>query len=155
MRSRRLLAAAVLATLGALLYAGPATAQTFDADATGLALPTVNTTELTGAAEVPGPGDADGSGTATVITVPSHTICYVLTATDIAPAQAAHIHEGTADMAGPVVTELAPPTLGVSGGCTTADPTLVSELAAEPSDYYVNVHNEPYPDGAIRGQLAD
>jgi hypothetical protein len=33
------------------------------------------------------------------------------------------------------------------------DPELVGAIAANPSGYYVNVHNIPYPDGAIRGQL--
>ena len=55
--------------------------------------------------------------------------------------------------AGDVVVELRPPTFGVSGGCTSADPELVADIAANPSEYYVNVHNVPYPDGAIRGQL--
>jgi hypothetical protein len=41
---------------------------------------------------------------------------------------------------------------------TSADPMalLQSELdaiIADPSNYYVNVHNSPFPDGAIRGQL--
>jgi hypothetical protein len=149
MRIRRLAVATVLAVLGALLlWAGPATARTFD-----VAVPTVLDAELTGEAEVPGPGDPDGSGSATVIVIPPDTICYTLTAEDIAPAQAAHIHFGSADVAGPVVTALKPPTFGVSGGCTSADPALVSNLAANPSAYYVNVHNAPYPDGAIRGQL--
>ena len=148
MRIRRLVVATVLAVLGALVWAGPATAQTFD-----VAVPTVLNAELTGAAEVPGPGDPDGSGSATVIVIPPETICYTLTAEGIAPAQAAHIHVGSAGVAGPVVTELEAPAFGVSGGCTTADPALVSKLVANPSLYYVNVHNVPYPDGAIRGQL--
>jgi hypothetical protein len=30
---------------------------------------------------------------------------------------------------------------------------LVADIAANPSEYYVNVHNKPYPAGEIRGQL--
>jgi len=114
---------------------------------------TVLQTELSGEAEVPGPGDPDGSGSATIIVIPPDTICYVLTAEGIEPATAAHIHEGERGEAGPVVQGLEPPTNGVSGGCTQADPALVSDLQENPDDYYVNVHNEEYPAGAIRGQL--
>ena len=113
---------------------------------------TVLSTELTGEQEVPGPGDPDGSGQATVIVVPPDTICYVVTAQGIEPATAAHIHEAPAGEAGPVVAPLEAPTYGASGGCFE-DPALVSGLQAEPEDYYVNVHNEEYPQGAIRGQL--
>jgi CHRD domain-containing protein len=166
---RRLVVALVLAALGALLYAGPAASQTYGGPAapqpnagpadsqtvgsSGLAFPTVLSAQLTGEQEVPGPGDPDGFGSAFVITDPPNRICYVLTAFNIAPANAAHIHVGPPGVAGDVVVPLEPPTFGVSGGCTTADPALVSAIAANPSNYYVNVHNVPYPDGAIRGQL--
>ena len=64
---------------------------------------------LTGDAEVPGPGDPDGSGTATLRLNPGQgEICYELTVSNIAPATAAHIHEGPAGVAGPVVVPLDP-----------------------------------------------
>jgi hypothetical protein len=116
---------------------------------------TVLSAELTGEQEVPGPGDPDGSGEATVIVIPPDTICYVVTARGIEPATAAHIHEAPPGEAGPVVLPLEPPTYGVSGGCSQADPALVSDLQENPGDYYVNVHNEEYPQGAIRGQLSE
>jgi hypothetical protein len=56
-------------------------------------------------------------------------------------------------VAGDVVVELRPSTLDISSGCTSVDPELVGDIAANPWEYYVNVHNVPYPDGAIRGQL--
>jgi hypothetical protein len=153
-KGRRLLAAVILAVLVGVLLALPAAAQTSTARSTALAGPTVVHTQLTGEQEVPGPGDPNGFGTATIALFPSSgKICYVLTAFRIAPANAAHIHVGAAGVAGDVVVELRPPTFGISGGCTSADPELVGEIAANPSEYYVNVHNVPYPDGAIRGQL--
>ena len=143
MRLRRVVLALVLGALVALALALPAVAQT------GSALHA----QLTGEQEAPGPGDPDGFGSATVWTISPNTVCYRLAARGIAPPNAAHIHEGPPGVAGPVVLPLRPPTLGASGGCTKAAPALVSALAANPSGYYVNVHNAPYPDGAIRGQL--
>ena len=77
----------------------------------------------------------------------------MLTASGIDPATDAHIHEAPPGEAGPIVLPLTPPTNGASGGCTEAEPALVSDLQQRPSDFYVNVHNEPFPEGAIRGQL--
>ncbi len=154
MKGRRLLAAVILAVLVGVLLAVPAGAQTSTATSTALAGPTVVHAQMTGEKEVPGPGDPNGFGTAHIALFPSSgNICYALTAFRIAPANAAHIHEGPRGVAGPVVVALRPPTFGISGGCTSADPELVADIAANPSEYYVNVHNQPFPDGAIRGQL--
>ena len=113
-------------------------------------------TTLTGAAEVPGPGDPDGSGTAHItLNQGQGEVCFELTVQDIAPATAAHIHRGTADVAGPVVVGLAPPTDGSSSGCVTGvDRDLIKAIRQNPSDYYVNVHNADFPPGALRGQLS-
>jgi hypothetical protein len=111
-------------------------------------------TTMTGAQEVPGPGDPDGRGTARILLLPDgRTLCYLLTATGIEPATAAHIHRGAPTEAGPVVVPLSPPTAGISGGCVAIDPALHAAIRTNPHAYYVNVHNMPYPDGAIRGQL--
>ena len=108
---------------------------------------------LTGGAEVPGPGDPDGAGTATITVNPSQQrVCYELEVTNIAPATAAHIHIGAADVAGPVFQGLLPPTDGDSEACITSG-RLAAQLWARPSNFYVNVHNADFPGGAIRGQL--
>jgi hypothetical protein len=112
-------------------------------------------TVLTGAAEVPGPGDPDGSGTARLtLNQGQAEICYELTVSGIAPARAAHIHVGTADVAGPVVVGLTPPTNGSSSGCATVDADLIKAIRQHPENYYVNVHNADFPAGALRGQLS-
>jgi hypothetical protein len=56
-------------------------------------------------------------------------------------------------VAGDIVVELKAPTDGSSEGCKAISKKLSKKLRDNPSHYYVNVHNEPYPDGAIRGQL--
>lgn len=113
------------------------------------------TTTLTGAAEVPGPGDPDGIGTASLRLNPGQgEVCYELDVTGIAPARAAHIHVGTADVAGPVVVNFAPPTSGSSSGCTAADRDLIKAIIQNPEQYYVNVHTAEFPAGAVRGQLS-
>jgi hypothetical protein len=107
---------------------------------------------LTGEKEVPGPGDKDGLGHAEV-QVYEARVCYTLAVHGIEPATAAHIHRGGPSVAGPIVVELKAPTDGSSSGCVAISRTLSTELRQNPTQYYVNVHNNPYPDGAIRGQL--
>jgi len=112
-------------------------------------------TSLTGAAEVPGPGDTDGSGTATITVNPGQKrVCYKLSVSNIAPATAAHIHEAAPTAAGPVKVTLGAPTSGTSSGCVTVTRALALEILRRPADYYVNVHNAAFPGGAVRGQLA-
>lgn len=111
-------------------------------------------TTLSGATEVPGPGDPDGTGTFAGKVKPGRgLLCYTLTVSGIAPATAAHVHVGTADVAGPVVITLTPPTEGSSSACVEADKELLKAIAHDPEAYYVNVHNAEYPAGAVRGQL--
>ena len=107
---------------------------------------------LTGEKEAPGPGDPNGRGEAEV-KVHNAKVCYELEVERIAPATAAHIHLGLRGEAGPVVAPLEPPTDGSSSGCVAVPRALSLELKEHPGRYYVNVHNEPYPDGAVRGQL--
>lgn len=139
------LAATALA-LSAAAFAAPATE-----DGSGRPLRTT----LSGAAEVPGPGDADGAGTFSARINPGKgELCYELTATMIAPATAAHIHRGAAGTAGPVVIGLQAPTDGSSEACVTVTRELAMALIQTPQAFYVNVHNTVHPAGAVRGQLA-
>lgn len=146
MRTRRLVVALSLGVAGVLAVAGGAGA---DADPTEFTY----RAGMNGAQEVPGPGDPNGSGKA-VVTADTVTgeICFDLVVRNIAPAAAAHIHVGERGTPGPVVVPLAPPTTGSSSGCVT-DAAQAQAIAANPSGYYVNVHNADFPDGAVRGQL--
>ena len=113
------------------------------------------TAALTGPAEVPGPGDPDGSGTAVItLNQGQKEVCFELAVTNIAAATLAHIHEGAPTAAGPVVVTLTPPTESSSKGCVTADDELIKRIRQSPENFYVNVHNADFPDGAVRGQLS-
>jgi hypothetical protein len=112
------------------------------------------TVELTGAAERPGPGDPDGTGTATFRINPGlGRVCYTLSVADIATPTAAHIHRAPLDSPGPVVVPLAAPVAGASSGCADITRDLALELIRDSAEFYVNVHNADYPPGAVRGQL--
>jgi hypothetical protein len=113
------------------------------------------TVQLTGAAERPGPGDPDGTGTAEFRINPGQgRICYTLTVAHIDPATAAHIHRAPPTAAGPVVVPLEAPADGSSEGCATVDRALAQEMIRDPGAFYVNVHNAPFRPGAVRGQLS-
>ena len=115
------------------------------------------TTTLTGAAEVPGPGDPDGSGTAVLRLNPGQEeVCWEIQVSNITlPATGAHIHRGTATQFGGIVVHLtAPDESGTSSGCTFATRELILEIIQNPENFYVNVHTLPlYGAGAVRGQL--
>ena len=114
------------------------------------------TATLMGANEVPGPGDPDGVGNATIkINYGQGRLCWSIHVSGITlPATAAHIHDAPAGVAGPVFIPLSAPTAkGASSGCSIVSQDLLKEILEDPSDYYVNVHNADYPAGALRGQL--
>ncbi len=115
---------------------------------------------LDGASEIPGPGDDDGTGSATV-EISGTTVTWSITVADIAMPTAAHIHVGEAGVSGGVVVDL----LGdgaftdngdgtfSASGAVEATPEVAAAIAAGPAGYYVNVHNGDFPPGAVRGQL--
>lgn len=110
---------------------------------------------MTGLQEIPGPGDPDGNGTVEIRVVPrSGSVCWNLYARAIGPATAAHIHRGGAGVNGPPVLALTTPDAnGRSQGCAVVDRGLAREMGYAPQEFYVNVHSEALPQGAIRGQL--
>jgi hypothetical protein len=110
---------------------------------------------LTGAAEVPGPGDPQGSGTLQLTLDPDKgEICYELNVANMQEATGAHLHEGATGKEGPVKVALDAPKTGASKGCTKADGPVIIAIMQKPDGYYVNVHNAAFPKGAVRGQLS-
>ena len=144
----------LLATLGALalLAVGPVAA-----DDGGRPF----TTSLTGAAEVPGPGDPDASGTATITLNQGLGIVCVEASWQLVDGEvfAGHIHVGSATQAGPVVVTLFTGSFAgtdsVSRCTENVAPELIKAIRQNPEAYYVNVHSRPnFPGGAVRGQLS-
>jgi CHRD domain len=148
MRRRVLFLAATLAMVALLAIAAPAY---------GEGRPFATT--LTGAAEVPGPGDPNASGTALItLNQGQGEVCFDLSWAGIdGTVTAAHIHIGTATVAGPVVVPLF---AGAFAGTDTASACiagvsegLIKAIRQDPANYYVNIHSDVFPAGAVRGQL--
>jgi CHRD domain-containing protein len=122
---------------------------------------TLLSASLTGAKEVPGPGDPDGRGRA-LVKLSGDRACFLLRWAGITAPTAAHIHAGRAGVAGSVVVLFfqpaqnaasLPDTLHAVAGCVDVDRALADAIADNPRDHYVNIHTADLPDGAIRGQL--
>ncbi|HEX6493487.1 MAG TPA: CHRD domain-containing protein, partial [Candidatus Dormibacteraeota bacterium] len=97
------------------------------------------------------PGPSGGAGTAK-ITIDGNNLCYDLSwNAATGNAVVAHIHQGPAGTSGPIVEPLSATTAHT---CTVVSPSVSQGIASNPSGYYVNIHTDKYPDGAIRGQLA-
>lgn len=110
---------------------------------------------LTGAVEVPGPGDPDGTGSAVITVNPGKAeVCWDIKVANIAAATMAHIHKAPPGAAGPVTVAVTPPAGGSSSGCKTVGHEAVADLFENSGDFYVNIHNAEYPAGAVRGQLS-
>lgn len=99
---------------------------------------------------LPDGGDPDGTGTATLmIDNITNSISWEITVANILlPPIGAPIHQQVAGMNGGVVVNFS----GQLSGANLADPDLAN-LLANPTGFYVNIHNEAFPSGAIRGQL--
>jgi hypothetical protein len=106
---------------------------------------------LNGTSEIPGPGDTDGIGFA-VVTIDGTTLHYTVFHQNIGAPTQAHVHTGASDVAGPVLVTLDVNTL--TNGSVAVSQEIANQINANPSGFYVNVHNAEFPGGAIRGQLA-
>lgn len=129
------------------------------------------TARLTGAQEVP-PADPDGSAKATVmINVDAGEVCFdVKSINDTGTPNRGHIHEAAAGANGPIVvpffdlrigTDPVLPTdprfdaleSGRYADCVPGDPAVLARIVANPSNFYVNLHNTRFPGGQLRCQL--
>lgn len=97
-------------------------------------------------------GDPDGKGSAT-ISIDGGKLCYEIEYHRLAPVTMAHIHAGAAGKAGDPVVSLKLDQNEDIKGCTAVSPEMAAALLADPSNYYIDVHTNELPKGAIRGQL--
>jgi hypothetical protein len=99
----------------------------------------------------------DGTGTAQVdINSDENQVCYEISLEGVQNVTAAHIHSGDSEEAGPVLVNLE-----YDGDDQGSDKCVdgvsesdLEDISENPANFYVNVHSEQYPDGAVRGQLA-
>jgi hypothetical protein len=102
-----------------------------------------------------GAGDRNGRGSFTGI-LDGNRLCYGITVANIGKPVASHIHRAPRGENGDIVVELKQPRKGDPGsssGCTNVSSSLADDLRENPRAFYVNVHNEKFPGGAVRGQL--
>jgi hypothetical protein len=121
-----------------------------------LAAESTLTADLAGVTEGENPGNPDGSGSATITLDPdTGEVCWDMTAEDIGAVTQSHIHTGAEGVSGGVLVPLDVDGFdGTTEGCTSdvaaADIQMVLD---NPAGFYVNLHTDDFPAGAIRGQL--
>jgi hypothetical protein len=117
-------------------------------------------TVLTGAAEAPGPGEPDGTGTASIqLNQGQGTVCFDLSWQNVdGTVFAGHVHVAPPGSPGPIVVPLFSGSFAgtdsVSGCVENVDPELIKAIRQDPAAYYVNIHSTTFPGGALRGQLS-
>ena len=150
-RPRALAAMLVAVTLGAAVaWPAPAAASANSASAKD-----VSVAILRGENEPNTGGDPDAVGVALFgIHTDTGQICFLVAHVKVdGNIVAAHIHRAPAGVNGPVVVPFTAPVEHITKGCVTAAPALATEIAANPRNFYYNIHSNLLPGGAIRGQL--
>ena len=99
-------------------------------------------------------GDPDGSGLVRLAVNPGkRQICYDFTVSGLSTPLMGHIHRGSSQSIGPSVVTLFTGPGGELDGCLDWTEERLTEIVANPSNFYVNLATTEFPDGAVRGQL--
>ncbi|TDD94842.1 CHRD domain-containing protein [Actinomadura rubrisoli] len=147
---RRSITIAAVAAAGLALAAVPA-----EADAAGEG--TFLATSLNGARVASGAGDGDGSAVA-FLGVKGDQVSFAIRFSGIAIPTRGELHQGAKGTDGQVripffTTPLLTGSDSVSGTVRVTDPKLLDGLRTNPGDFYIDLHNKPFPGGAVRGQV--
>ncbi|MGW9119376.1 CHRD domain-containing protein [Streptomyces sp. NPDC055663] len=105
----------------------------------------------------PAVGDKDGKAVA-LIKVKGDRVTFALTWNGIGRPTRGHLHQGQAGSDGGVKAELfgtaMPASVNSAAGQTTmSSAALARRLRTSPESFYVDLHSEEFPGGAVRGQL--
>lgn len=112
----------------------------------------MSTTTLTGLNELPNLGDPDGSGLFKfTFNSTQNQVCYELTTSNLADITGLHIRVGDRNTTGPTLINLRP---SVAKDCVSVEANKLAEVMKNPTNYYVSVQTQEFPNGAIRGQLS-
>ncbi len=97
-------------------------------------------------------GDPDGFGVADlVIDTDADTIDWNFMVSGVEMITAAHIHFAPVGSNGDIVVGFG----ALSGSLNGLFDSPLDDIVANPTDYYVNLHNSDFPAGALRGQLGN
>eukprot|EP00243_Klebsormidium_subtile_P002120 TRINITY_DN14030_c0_g1_i1.p1 TRINITY_DN14030_c0_g1~~TRINITY_DN14030_c0_g1_i1.p1 ORF type:complete len:514 (-),score=67.99 TRINITY_DN14030_c0_g1_i1:464-2005(-) len=89
------------------------------------------------------------------LTITPTNICFAILnmTANLSSFTQGHIHQGAADVSGPILIPLFA-AKGVASACVNVNDTgLMTDLIQNPDQYYFNVHNADYPAGVARAQL--
>ncbi len=114
---------------------------------------------MTGAQEVPGPGDPDGTASGTIsLNDVTGLVSWNFIYANIDPPTLMHIHTGAAGVQGGILINLGVATTGGPGtlinSTTHGNLAQVTSVLNNPMGFYVNIHNGPFGGGAVRGQIS-
>jgi hypothetical protein len=101
------------------------------------------------------PADADGWGRAKIsINTTTNQLCTDLEVRSIGSVTSVNVYRGAAGAQGEPISRIERPDDNDSWDCKPIGDALAREIESNPSDFYVEVRTEEFPNGAIRGQLA-
>ncbi|HEX8207963.1 MAG TPA: CHRD domain-containing protein [Solirubrobacteraceae bacterium] len=116
---------------------------------------------LSGAANLPSPGDPNATGTGSVSVYPAQDrLCWTLNGSNLGQGVELHLHRGTRNEQSLVVTTVSLMTdplrtPGSISGCLYVNRrSILNEIVARPYMFYMALHNTEFPGGALRGQLS-